>query len=324
MTDRVTFAGIMAANHAQDDARVAALIAKYNGILAGANTPNPDYEIGGGSGALCDCVDVTFTTELQVVGGGSGSTFITLVDNNTAPAEDGFKFNKYYSTFQAPVLAGIAQPITFDLTGLPVGTYQIQQEVITDEGAVIGSGISVQWDGLQITAVSGGLAINWDYEVSVGALIPVYIDGVFDHYEDLAGNTVTPTGTPKKSCKPRPAYNFELDWENQRSTQIKFDMIEAASESIAIDDTTVQSLTVPADALGARVYFEGNGEIRIFADGQNPNVNVGIPVCDGDQIELGCTPDKHSGDVQELANFRAIATTGVSGTLIINYYKRQI
>ena len=92
----------------------------------------------------------------------------------------------------------------------------------------------------------------------------------------------------------------------------RYDPVPFDHEEVIVADSAI-GLT-PAtylDASRAEMTLEG-GQIRIWVDGSDPTASDGEPVDDGDIIRLKTE--------SEIANFKAICTSIVSGSLMVQYY----
>jgi len=103
----------------------------------------------------------------------------------------------------------------------------------------------------------------------------------------------------------------------------KLNLLEGDEEVLSVDDSGTVALTVPASAIGALVQVEilsGDGCVRLYADGQTPTDTDGIKATHLAQISLGISPVAN-GDSMELGNFLAIAETGTTATIRVEYYE---
>lgn len=104
-----------------------------------------------------------------------------------------------------------------------------------------------------------------------------------------------------------------------------FDVIEPSTQQIAITDAATVTLTVPATAVGATVQavLAASGEqVKFTVDGTStPDDVTGFAIEHLGSVDLGKTPEAPGGDPDELANFLAIAVTGVTGYLRVVYYE---
>jgi len=325
MTDQATIIALEQANHAIDDAY---WLTWYNNavttITAGSTPPTPpiDYENGGGSSKLCDCVLETFTTEATVVI--TSPTEVTITDVSTPSANDSYTIAQLVPQFTAKRFIPLGGSETYDFTGLPANTYYVYLVIETNQGAVIGVGVKIDWDGTTVTAVNSN-PLDWDYEVCVGCAVNKYEDGVLiGAFDPVTDAPYTPVGTLKCKCGNKPKYDFSMDWENLIPTaDTKLDLIEGASERITVG-ATVQLLTVPVGAVGSIIQVQrvsGSDPLRWYANGSVPTGLIGRKSDDYFQILLGCNPEDHNGIAQELANFQAIANGTDTFILEVDYYK---
>lgn len=86
--------------------------------------------------------------------------------------------------------------------------------------------------------------------------------------------------------------------------------VAVSSESITVDATTAQGLTVPAGAVSALVTAGAN-PVRYRLDGVAPTASTGHYVAANGNVEVYAA---------DLTSARFIATTGTS-TLFVTYFK---
>lgn len=103
--------------------------------------------------------------------------------------------------------------------------------------------------------------------------------------------------------------------------RVEFDQIEGANELLTVTDGAVVTLTVPADAIGAYIQVQ-DADIRVSNDGTTPTPTVGEIALENATIDVATTPYiEGMGDIMELGNFRAIAFTGETAKIEVQYFR---
>lgn len=108
---------------------------------------------------------------------------------------------------------------------------------------------------------------------------------------------------------------------------VNTDIIELSTQQIAITDGATVSLTVPEHAVGAMIQFVGDtddSKIKFTVDGvTTPSDSAGNEIFHSQTFHLGKTAWVPRGDIDNLANFEAIAKTGFAGYLRVHYFQRK-
>lgn len=117
--------------------------------------------------------------------------------------------------------------------------------------------------------------------------------------------------------------DFEAPLKPKQPEVVLFEEIDNAKQTVEVTDASPITLTPPPNATGARIQVSGC--IRACSDGTTPTPTTGFRFGDNGLFNLGCVDaDTQGNDPDQLANFKAIAEAGKSGTLTITYFEKVI